>query len=72
MLFFLSREGFSLSMGSACNSKSVEPSHVIRAIQVPEEYARGCIRISFGEGNDDEDIKALGEALIRIYRRMRF
>ena len=71
MLFFLSREGFSLSMGSACNSKSVEPSHVVRAINVPEEYARGCVRASFGNGNTDEDIDALGEALIRIYRKMK-
>lgn len=71
MLFFLSREGFSLSMGSACNSKSVEPSHVIRAIKVPQGYARGCIRVSFGKGNTDADVKELGKALIDIYRRVR-
>ena len=72
MLFFLSKEGFSLSMGSACNSKSVEPSHVIRAIGVPEDFARGCIRVSFGKGNTEEDVKELGEALIRVYRRLRY
>ncbi len=71
MLFYLSREGFSLSMGSACNSRSVEPSHVIRAIGVPEEYARGCVRISFGEGNTDRDVEDLAEALLRVYRRFR-
>ena len=71
MLFFLSREGICVSMGSACNSKSVEPSHVIRAIGVPEEYARGCIRVSFGCSNSEEDVKELGRTLIRIYRQMR-
>ncbi len=71
MLFFLNREGISVSMGSACNSKSVEPSHVVRAIGVPEDYARGCIRLSFGCGNTKEDVEELGNALIRIYRQMR-
>ena len=71
MLFFLNREGISVSMGSACNSKSVEPSHVIRAVGVPEDYARGCIRLSFGCGNTKEDVEELGNALIRIYRQMR-
>ena len=71
MLFFLNREGFSLSMGSACTSRSVEPSHVIRAIGLPDAYKRGVIRISFGAENTEEDVKELGEALCRIYRNQR-
>ena len=71
VLFFLNMEGFCVSIGSACNSKSVEPSHVVRAIGIPEEYARGCLRISFGCGQTMEDTAALTEAVLRIAAQQR-
>ena len=72
MLFFLGRDGICVSMGSACNSKSVEPSHVIRAINLPEEYMRGCIRISFGHGQSDEDCSLLAEKLIKYKNQLKY
>ena len=71
MLFFLNMEDICVSMGSACNSKSVEPSHVIRAIAVPEEYARGCLRLSFGHGQTDEECLFVAEKIIELAQRMK-
>ena len=71
MVFCLNREGICLSMGAACNSKSVEPSHVVRALGLPEEYARGCLRLSFGRGQSDEDCDVLAEAIRRFAALLR-
>lgn len=71
MLFFLNMEGIYLSMGSACNSRSVEPSHVIRAIGLPEEYARGCIRISLGRDQTTEMIDTVAARLLSVAQQMR-
>lgn len=58
--------GICVSTGSACDSKNTQLSHVIKAINVPEEYATGTIRISFGKDNSIEDVKKIVEALARI------
>ena len=71
MVFCLNREGICLSMGAACNSKSVEPSHVVRALGMPEEYVRGCLRLSFGRGQSDEDCDVLAEAIRRFAALLR-
>ena len=71
MVFCLNREGICLSMGAACNSKSVEPSHVVRALGLPEEYVRGCLRLSFGRGQSDEDCDVLAEAIRRFAALLR-
>ena len=63
MLFCLNREGICLSMGAACNSTSMEPSHVVKAIGLPADYIRGCLRISFGRGQSNEDCDALAEKI---------
>lgn len=67
MLFYLGRAGYCLSMGAACNSRSVEPSHVIRAVRVPENYARGCVRISLGRGQTDEMMKSLADEMLKVF-----
>jgi cysteine desulfurase len=54
-LLRLSLAGILASMGAACNSSSVEPSHVVEAIGVPAEYKRGTMRFSFGRDNAVED-----------------
>ena len=40
--------GICLSMGSACNSQAVEPSHVLTAIGLTSDQAEATIRVSFG------------------------
>lgn len=47
--------GCYISTGSACDSVNSQISHVIKAIQVPEEYAEGTIRVSFGKYNSLSD-----------------
>ena len=55
--------GISVSTGSACNSTSTELSHVIKAIDLPGEYAYGTIRISLGYENTQEEIEMIANAL---------
>lgn len=71
ILYMLSQKGIKISMGSACNSKTVEPSHVIKAGKVPEKYIRGTIRISLGKDNIVEEVKYLTENLYKIVHNLR-
>lgn len=59
LLLALDLEGIYLSSGSACHSDSTEPSHVLKAIGVPNEYANGTLRISFGKYTTKKDIDFL-------------
>lgn len=56
LLILLDMEQICASGGSACNSGSAAPSHVIEAIRVPEEYKNGVIRFTLGEENTMEEI----------------
>jgi len=57
--------------GSACNSASTQPSHVLTAIGLQPEYLRGSLRTTFGEENTKEDVDYLIENLKRIIRECR-
>lgn len=52
----LDRAGYAVASGAACSSANPEPSHVLRAMGVPAETARGAVRISLGTGNTAEQI----------------
>lgn len=69
LLHRLDLKGICISTGSACDSVNDRVSHVIEAIHVPEEYAKGTIRISFGVENTEEETLAIAEALIGILRK---
>lgn len=58
--------GIAVSTGSACNSRDTEISHVLKAIKLDEEYAKGTIRISLGKYNTSEDVEVIVEALSKI------
>ena len=58
--------GICVSTGSACDSVNTQISHVLKAIQLDELYARGTIRISLGKNNTEEEVKAIISALRRI------
>jgi cysteine desulfurase len=47
----LDRKGFAVASGSACSSDSTEPSHVLLAMRVAPDLARGAVRVSFGAHN---------------------
>ena len=53
----LDREGFAVASGAACSSANPEPSHVLRAMGVDGEQARGAVRVSLGSGNTEADIE---------------
>lgn len=58
--------GISVSTGSACDSVNTEISHVLRAIRLDEDYAKGTIRISLGKNNTEEEIERITSALIKV------
>ena len=63
LLHQLEQDEIYVSTGSACNSKETEISHVLKAMHVPEEYARGTIRISLGKDNTVEEAREIAAAL---------
>lgn len=69
LLHRLDLKGICVSTGSACDSVNAQVSHVIREIGVPEEYAEGTIRISFGRDNDEGDAAKVAEDLINILKK---
>ena len=59
----LDREGFAVASGAACSSANPEPSHVLQAMGVAPEIARGAVRVSLGAGNTEADIDEFINAL---------
>ena len=71
LLIMLDMEGICASSGSACTSGSVDPSHVLTAIGLPDEIARGSIRFTIGEENTKEEIDYVIDKLDSIISRLR-
>ncbi len=67
----LSRHGICASSGSACTSGSLDPSHVLKAMQVPFTAIHGSLRISLSRYNNDDDVKRIIEVLPVIIARLR-
>jgi cysteine desulfurase len=55
-------EGVAVSSGSACSSGKVAPSHVLAAMGVAPELARGAIRVSLGHATSDEEVGTILKA----------
>lgn len=68
LLFRLDDVGICASTGSACNSGSGEPSHVLMAIGVKEQIYKATLRITLGIDNTKEDIDFLVNKLVEIIR----
>ena len=60
--------GISISTGSACDSKKIHVSHVLKALHLSESRAKGTIRISLGKDNTSEDVHAIVAALKKCFR----
>ena len=71
LLLMLDLKGIAASSGSACTSGSLDPSHVLLAIGLSHETAHGSLRITFGDGNTDEEVDYLMEVLPEIVQRLR-
>ncbi len=68
LLLRLDEMGICASTGSACNSASAEPSHVLVAIGVEPEYLQGSLRTTFGEKTCRDDIDYLVACLKKIIK----
>ena len=71
ILLLLNHKGISVSTGSACSSKSLEPSHVLMALGVNEEDIHGTIRFTVGDFTTKEDVDYVLENLEEIVSRLR-
>ena len=71
ILMMLDEYGICASSGSACTSGSLEPSHVLRAMQVPFQFAHGSIRFSLGRYNTIEEVQKVLEVMPAIVSRLR-
>ncbi|MBV9409077.1 MAG: cysteine desulfurase [Candidatus Eremiobacteraeota bacterium] len=63
LLIRLDLDGIAASAGSACAAGSLEPSHVIAALGLDEDYRRGVIRFSLGRATTDAEVE---EVLVRL------
>lgn len=68
LLHRLDLRGICISTGSACDSVNTQISHVIKAIKVPEKYAKGTIRISLGKQNTEQEVEVIAEELKKIVK----
>lgn len=68
----LDHAGYAVASGAACSSVNPEPSHVLRAMGVAPELARGAVRVSLGGDNDFTQIKeflaVLGDTIFKLQR----
>ena len=67
----LDKAGFAVASGSACSSNSTEPSHVLLAMGVNPDVARGAVRVSFGMSNTIEQVEAFLKALTQEVNRLK-
>ncbi len=64
--FELNQHGIYVSLGSACDSDNIEPSHVLKAIDVPKSYINASIRFSLSIQTTKADIKYTVETLAKL------
>lgn len=71
IMTLLGREGLWVSAGSACASGSMEPSHVLRAMKVPFDLARGAVRLSLTRETTTAEIERTLEIVPDVVSRLR-
>ncbi len=71
MILNLDMKGVAASTGSACSSKSLEPSHVLLAIGLKPEESHGSLRFSLGRNNTQDDVDYVVSVLPEIVNKLR-
>ncbi|MDD5544645.1 MAG: cysteine desulfurase family protein [Acidobacteriia bacterium] len=66
LLMALDLEGVAASLGAACSSGTLEPSHVLKAMKVPDSILRGSLRFSLGRFNVSEEMSEAVAILSRV------
>lgn len=64
-------EGIAVSSGSACSSGSIQPSHVLQAMNLPAEIVQSAIRLSFGKSSTMEEVITVSDKIATIVNRIR-
>ena len=70
MLIRLNAEGFAVSLGSACNSKTIEPSHVLTEMKLSQEQIESTLRISLGMPTTQEELDLFLKAVALVLPRV--
>ena len=71
LLLMLDMMGICASTGSACSSKSLEPSHVLLAMGLPHEIAHGSLRLTLSHETTQSDIDYIVESVTKVITRLR-
>jgi cysteine desulfurase len=71
LVLSLDMEGIQASTGSACSSKTLQPSHVLMALGLKHEEAHGSLLLTLGRYTRDEDVDKLLEVLPKAIERLR-
>jgi len=71
LLTYLALNGIIVSAGAACSAKEKEPSHVLKAIGVPDDLAYNTIRISLGKFNYQKEIEYFNEVFYEGIKKLR-
>jgi cysteine desulfurase len=67
----LDKAGYAVASGSACSSDSTEPSHVLLAMGVEPDVARGAVRVSLSDSNTEAEIQGFLKALQQEVKRLK-
>ena len=71
ILMLLDLAGIAVSTSSACTSKSLLPSHVLKAMGIADEIAQGAIRISFGTNISKSDVDYVVDEIEKVVTKLR-
>ncbi|HPV70607.1 MAG TPA: cysteine desulfurase family protein, partial [Candidatus Magasanikbacteria bacterium] len=71
MLLYLDEAGIQAATGSACDSESLEPSHVLLALGLPYELAHGSLRLTLGHCNTKADLDYFIKIMPGIVEKLR-
>jgi cysteine desulfurase len=71
LLFLLDEAGVCASAASSCASGAMEPSHVLAAMGVPRDRARGALRLTLGHETTADEVERGAAVVVRSVRRLR-
>lgn len=71
ILLQLDRKGICASTGSACSTATLEPSHVLKALNLPLRLAHGSLRLSLGRETTEEQVDRVVTEVVAAVRKLR-
>ena len=71
LILLLDAAGIAASQGSACSSGAAEPSHVLAAMGLPRDAARGALRLTLGPRTTESEVDSAAAAIVNAVERLR-